>query len=535
MDRLRQFNLQPISTPENVPRLFDLVKPKDPKFSNAFYSVLRDTLVARSLKQANNVAYGRKRFRVVTIDGKLIDISGTISGGGNHVSKGLMRLGTNQSNKIDDYTPEEVNKIEHELSERENNFRVANDTVHEMEAELKNLRDQEPAIESKISKTEMEADSITSELTLAEQQVKEARIAYHNALSDKAQVNMIMKNLERLKGEHDDLQSETKTKKEKIKVLQGEIMKIGGTKLQMQNSKVGSLCQRLDILVAKLKKVKSGIKKSEGDVLKFQKQLKNSERDVELSSNELKAIEEKLKHTKLDLSENDIKMTETFNLRSELKEESEQLKEMVAETEENIDEFKSLEIEMKNKLEKLNSLLMHIKKEINQQEKGLSELSIRDVTHTLEILDNNTMDIVKTDNKIEQAVVKEKRSSETQDEKNIQEEERTCDDHHSMDIDETSNEVIRGIPRFSEEELKELDIELLEKEISELSYYIDETNVDIGVLEEYARRLAEFKRRKLDLNQAVQKRDEVKGQVEVLKKKRFDEFMTCLLYTSRCV
>nr|4RSI_B Chain B, Structural maintenance of chromosomes protein 4 [Saccharomyces cerevisiae S288C] len=208
LDRLRQFNLQPISTPENVPRLFDLVKPKNPKFSNAFYSVLRDTLVAQNLKQANNVAYGKKRFRVVTVDGKLIDISGTMSGGGNHVAKGLMKLGTNQSDKVDDYTPEEVDKIERELSERENNFRVASDTVHEMEEELKKLRDHEPDLESQISKAEMEADSLASELTLAEQQVKEAEMAYVKAVSDKAQLNVVMKNLERLRGEYNDLQSE---------------------------------------------------------------------------------------------------------------------------------------------------------------------------------------------------------------------------------------------------------------------------------------------------------------------------------------
>ena len=70
-----------------------------------------------------------------------------------------------------------------------------------------------------------------------------------------------------------------------------------------------------------------------------------------------------------------------------------------------------------------------------------------------------------------------------------------------------------------------MDVELIESKINELSYYVEETNVDIGVLEEYARRLAEFKRRKLDLNNAVQKRDEVKEQLGILKKKRFDEFM----------
>lgn len=105
-------------------------------------------------------------------------------------------------------------------------------------------------------------------------------------------------------------------------------------------------------------------------------------------------------------------------------------------------------------------------------------------------------------------------------------EEGDNDDRHCMNIDETSDEVSRGIPRLSEDELKELNIELLEGDIGELTCYIDATNVDIGVLEEYARRLAEFKRRKLDLNQAVQKRDEVKEQLEILKKKRFDEFMT---------
>ncbi|CAJ0883347.1 6158_t:CDS:1, partial [Entrophospora sp. SA101] len=75
--------MNPIQTPENVPRLFDLIRPKDQKFAPAFYSVLRDTLVAENLQQANRIAYGKYRWSVVTLDGKLIDKSGTMSGGGN--------------------------------------------------------------------------------------------------------------------------------------------------------------------------------------------------------------------------------------------------------------------------------------------------------------------------------------------------------------------------------------------------------------------------------------------------------------------
>jgi structural maintenance of chromosome 4 len=69
-------------TPNNCERLFDLVKYKNQKLSHAFYFALRDTLVAPDLKTASSVAYGSTRHRVVTLNGELIEVSGTMSGGG---------------------------------------------------------------------------------------------------------------------------------------------------------------------------------------------------------------------------------------------------------------------------------------------------------------------------------------------------------------------------------------------------------------------------------------------------------------------
>ncbi|KAF8693979.1 hypothetical protein AX14_002213 [Amanita brunnescens Koide BX004] len=62
--------MEPIQTPENVPRLFDFIKPKDPRFASAFYK-------------------GR-RWRVVMLAGQLIDTSGTMSGGGSQPARGGM-------------------------------------------------------------------------------------------------------------------------------------------------------------------------------------------------------------------------------------------------------------------------------------------------------------------------------------------------------------------------------------------------------------------------------------------------------------
>lgn len=68
-----------ISTPENIPRLFDMVQVKDDSIRPAFYFALRDTLVAKNLDQATRVAFQKdKRWRVVTLQGQIIEQAGKL-------------------------------------------------------------------------------------------------------------------------------------------------------------------------------------------------------------------------------------------------------------------------------------------------------------------------------------------------------------------------------------------------------------------------------------------------------------------------
>ena len=71
-----RFMLLLVCRPENVHRLFDLVNVQNPDILPAFYFALRDTLVANDLEQATRIAYGKTRYRVVTLQGQLIDTSG---------------------------------------------------------------------------------------------------------------------------------------------------------------------------------------------------------------------------------------------------------------------------------------------------------------------------------------------------------------------------------------------------------------------------------------------------------------------------
>jgi structural maintenance of chromosome 4 len=64
------------SAPEQVPRLFDLIKVNDPAVLAAFYFALKDTLVAKDLDQATRIGLGRERYKVVDLNGNIVDPGG---------------------------------------------------------------------------------------------------------------------------------------------------------------------------------------------------------------------------------------------------------------------------------------------------------------------------------------------------------------------------------------------------------------------------------------------------------------------------
>ncbi|CAR25193.1 condensin subunit SMC4 [Lachancea thermotolerans CBS 6340] len=533
LDKLRSFNMNTIQTPNNVSRLFDLVHPIDNKFRNAFYSVLRDTLVAKDLKEANRVAYGKQRFRVVTLDGKLIDLSGTMSGGGNHRASGMMkseRLNTGAS-----FTAEEVRQIDEELTERERNFKIATDTLHEMEDALQSLKDREPEIETDISKRRMEIDSLLSEIKLCEDRA--ASLKKEQKLNESSDDTLIEANsrLDSLKAECKLLEGEMKSKKNKIKELQEQIMKIGGTKLQLQGSLVDSIGQRISITLGKQKRDKTAVKKAENDLKRYEKQAGQLSVDIDQCTNELESIKELI-------SSSDNKILELEASIDKLQKEGEEIEEKVREIERLIEEkssegqdFAVFEVDINNQLEKLNDLLNHIGKDGHDLLKQLESLKIRDVTATLQTLNKLLLSESRSGDELH-GQSSEARSQEPSNgdlmevdtvEGCMGNEPTASQPEDQMDVDEPEEMETSpsDLPKLTEAQLKELNVEEVELEIGQLNDFVENAYADIEVLEEYTKRLVDFQARKLELNKAVEQRDSVRQNCDNLRKKRLDEFM----------
>ena len=169
LEKLPPRDLNSIETPENVPRLFDLIKPKDPRFAPAFYKGLFNTLVADDLVQAQRIGYGKKRWRVVTLAGQLIDPSGTMSGGGTKVSRG----GMSSTFTADKVAPEVVARYEQESVATQEEFASFQQNRKEIETEVTAMKKRLPEIEIALEKIELDVQTGSKRVAEAEKRLSE--------------------------------------------------------------------------------------------------------------------------------------------------------------------------------------------------------------------------------------------------------------------------------------------------------------------------------------------------------------------------
>merc|ERR1712187_978816 len=139
----------------NADRLVDLITPAKADYKVAFFFALGNTLVAKDLDQATCIGLqSRTRWRVVTLDGKLVDPSGTMSGGGNQVQKGGMKA------SLCMYTQEETKAIidAHEKAQR--TLTQLRQDYHHLEEALQMTEKEIGELELREKKCEMEIASI---------------------------------------------------------------------------------------------------------------------------------------------------------------------------------------------------------------------------------------------------------------------------------------------------------------------------------------------------------------------------------------
>ncbi|CAN8017690.1 unnamed protein product [Ixodes persulcatus] len=366
MERWISYTTKKITTPENVPRLFDLVSVKEPSLLPAFYFALRDTLVAKDLEQATRIGLqGRTRHRVVTLQGELIDVSGTMSGGGGRVSRGKMgKALLDESVGADD-----LDALVQQLGAFESKCRQLQERKGILEDKAAALRKDVASSRLALQKFQVEVKGLKSQQSSLSTQLTEQRQKVQQAAPDSGHLAKLEKSAGAYKKEYDKTLSAWKKVENKVLHLHEKIMEITSSRMGSVQQKVDSITNQMDAASLAITRASTSIKTAERNLKKCKDKIASLEAEIV----ETKESSEAAKKEYKDLETQGQELTEIVNkLTEELKTLKQHLAEMTAEmdsgnAEENA--LKSKQIELKNKLELSETALKECRGKVSRWNK----------------------------------------------------------------------------------------------------------------------------------------------------------------------
>ena len=514
LNSLAKMNMSPIQTPDNVPRLFDLVKPRDVRFAPAFYHQLRDTLVARDLAHANRIAYGAQRWRVVTLDGQLIDKSGTMSGGGTKVARGAM----SSKALAQEITLEQLSKFDKERQVNEDALRNHTKYIQDMRGRLETSKNGIPQIEMAIEKIEMDLSNSQRMIQEAQKRVKELQQQRGPDDADAQRIEELEKQVVGLDGEIENLNRTSSSIESDIAALQEKILEAGGVELRAQNSKVDGIKERIELFGERMTKAEVAKTKAEKDLVKL---TKNTEKNSDALSSleaELQELVELIGSKSQSVETVRRKMEESQDGVESKKEVKDEIKEKLDRLMESANTFRSLEMEIKQKLGDNEKSYSDNEKRLKHWQEKHSKLELQQIDSDGD--DQVEEEVQKTDAETTAG------DGESEGIKEIEaldgEEDEEAKEISIVDSKAGSTEL----QEYSTDELRSINKDSIKAEIVVYEEKLQKGQGNLSVLQEYKKREQEFLARARDLEQTTQERDEAKQRYDDLRKQRLESFMT---------
>ncbi|XP_049659668.1 structural maintenance of chromosomes protein 4 isoform X3 [Accipiter gentilis] len=456
--------MQKIPTPENVPRLFDLVEVEDEKVRLAFYFALRDTLVANNLEEATRIAFRKeKRWRVVTLQGQIIEQSGTMTGGGGRVMKG--RMG---SSVIMDVSEEEVNKMESQLQKDSKKAVQYEEEKSQLEEAIRNLSQDIQKMRNTLEKYTASIQSLSEQEIHLKTQVKELEAKVIAAAPDKNKQKELEKILNSYKKDYECIAEKAGKIENEVKRLHKLIIDTNNHKLKAQQDKLDKINKEIDECTSTITKAQVAVKtadrnlkKSEESVLRTEKEIKNNEKEIKDLTEELTKLEDKAAEII-----NDCRQAE--EVLPGVQEEHRSLLQEVKTIQDDEHALQKEALTIKLKIEQIDSHISAHQSKIKYWQKEISKLSLRPI----------------------------------------------------------EDKPPEEFPVLSQEELEAIkDPDVITNQIALLEAQCHEMKPNLGAIAEYKKKEELYLKRVAELDNITAERDKFRQAFEDLRKQRLNEFM----------
>jgi len=265
-----------VETPENAPRLFDLISPANYAITPALYLAVGNTLVAPDLETASRWAYEySRRWRVVTLDGKLIETAGTMSGGGRNVRRGGMRLGNSRRTAISVAPGEDEEEIIERMSKQVDDLFIKLQDSRKrrlsIKDELRKLTRAVKSLETSLPKLALEIDGCDTTREELTKLIPELRLQSQVSAEDLEKVKELEDRVEGCKANMKSCVNLADRLEIEVSKLQKNILDAGGPRLKKQKAKCENILSGLNESEKALKSAKVEIVSSEKAFVKAEK------------------------------------------------------------------------------------------------------------------------------------------------------------------------------------------------------------------------------------------------------------------------
>ncbi|KAJ8708353.1 hypothetical protein PYW07_010478 [Mythimna separata] len=471
-EHLREVYEERRTFPENAPRLFDLVNVRDQRVLPAFYYALRDTLVASDLEQASRIAYGHTRYRVVTLKGDVIEIAGTMSGGGKTTMRGRMSSSVQQDTSEQDprvmkENEERLARLERRLSEIRNEQSELEETLAALQ---RNVRDGK----TMLNKLNIELRSLTEQVPVLRNQVEQQQITADASRVDPVQKANLEERLATAQEQLDRAKEVAGAVEEEVQDVDAQISAVAG-------GKVKDLQKAVNDLDKKINKVNS-------EITKLKVAINTSKRNAKQSKDKMQQMETDLRETSRNI--------ETLNnQKKELTLESTRLQKEVEEIEEKINEgtgeFSELKQEihkLQNEENKIKSKLLEAKNAVTKMEKSIQECQGKNPLWEREL--------------------------------------------RSLKLEVPGVEGVPGLDDLeplathTPEELEDVEVEELRSRLQAQKGRVGDKKPNIQAIQDYKAKEELYLRRAAELEEITTKRNDMRALYDQLKRKRTTDFLS---------
>ncbi|KAL4151345.1 hypothetical protein PRNP1_008293 [Phytophthora ramorum] len=505
---------------QEAPRLFDLVKVNDEKYLPAFYYALRDTLVAKDLDEASAIAFqGRQcKYRVVTLDGQLVEMSGAMSGGGKRARSGGMS-----------------STLASGLSEAE--IRALQDEASSLRDQLSHIRDEKSSLEKELSHLTRKIDQYENDLPKIDLDVSATKTRLEDFKKNKSILEKqttlsadAKKQVEKLTKTKSEKEAEYKTTKmavdkmaAKLAKMKEQILDVGGEKLRKEQDVAKKITKQIAEKTKQMTKIRVDFKSSQKNTEKNAQALKKIEEDTEAAKKKIEETREQItgmeEKALAVLQKCEAVQEQVTAKEKELRKDESKYRKLKKE----YDEMASAEVDLANSLEDCEKILEENgKKETYWKTKltSLHDAFITEQEHNAGIYE----DEVGLPARKRQKKSKSADGDEAMEEQKEEEEEEEDSEEEDANLDVTLETLPMldtvALSRYSKEEMK-YEISVLEQQRDELK-----ANVNMGALTEYKQKEDEYKARVLELEEVTKLRDAKRHEYDELRRKRLEEFMT---------